>query len=86
MTDEKSGESPKKLKREAEYLKAQGVKIISIGIGFNPEIKELQALASSEEDVILYLSDAKIPKVRSQILESTLLYIVFIIFFPTEKH
>jgi hypothetical protein len=71
MTDDKCGLTSKKLRKEIGGFKAgKQVKIVSLGIGLGPKIEELEIMADSEKDVILYLSDDKRTEVLSEVKKS----------------
>jgi hypothetical protein len=57
MTDDQSGASHNELVEAVKSLNRQAIKVISVGLGVHPEIKELNTMATNDENVILIVSD-----------------------------
>jgi biotin synthase-related radical SAM superfamily protein len=57
MTDDQSGARNKELVEAVEYLNQQQIKVISVGLGLHPEIKELETMSTNGENVISIFSD-----------------------------
>lgn len=63
MTDDKLGAPNNKLLKS---IKEQNVKVISVGLGVHPDIKELDTMATSEENVVLIFNDDSNPDERKK--------------------
>ncbi|EDO38427.1 predicted protein [Nematostella vectensis] len=54
LTDDKLGESKEKLSHTGHTFSSDHITMVAIGIGTHPDIKELEAIATCDENVVLF--------------------------------
>lgn len=70
MTDDKVDASFHTLIKEMARIKNDRVRVVSVGFGVHPEIKELEAIATTQQDVFLYHGNVKLGDIVQNMLES----------------
>jgi len=69
MTDDRVDASMRELTNLVQLFKNDNVRIVSVGFGVRPEIKELQTMATKQQNVFLYHGNIKLGEIVRKMLE-----------------